>query len=292
MQIGDRAVRRLAIAASAIYLAVLLVFFVIYHVPPGPEFFIVFVLIYALSRSWTQRFVRDWIPFIILFVGYEAMYGIAYKITGVVHITELIDMELRIFGFIPTLVLQQFYRSPVLDFVGSFLYSLHFVIPVAFGFTLWRYLPDNFPRFTAALMLCVYSALITFLVYPSAPPWYGVKAINITSETTQSLGLSHRSLFDLFDVNPFAAFPSLHSAFPWLVSLYAVKIKRAKALPILALPVGIWFSAVYLGQHYVVDVIGGVTYSTCAYLIVEKLVPRLHSPFSASKIGIPVDRAA
>jgi membrane-associated phospholipid phosphatase len=41
------------------------------------------------------------------------------------------------------------------------------------------------------------------------------------------------------------------------------------------LPVGIWFSAVYLGEHYVIDVIGGIAYATCAYLATEKLFSKV-----------------
>jgi membrane-associated phospholipid phosphatase len=63
--------------------------------------------------------------------------------------------------------------------------------------------------------------------------------------------------------------------YPWLISLYALKIKKAKALPVLIFPVGVWFSAVYLGEHYVVDLIGGVIYGTCAFFLAEKLIPLL-----------------
>ena len=37
--------------------------------------------------------------------------------------------------------------------------------------------------------------------------------------------------------------------------LFAFKIWRWKALPVLALPVGTWFSVIYLGEHYFVDVL-------------------------------------
>ncbi len=61
--------------------------------------------------------------------------------------------------------------------------------------------------------------------------------------------------------------------YPWLISLYAFKIVRVKALPVLVLPFGVWFSTVYLGEHYVVDVIGGVVYGTLAFLFVEAVIP-------------------
>lgn len=88
----------------------------------------------------------------------------------------------------------------------------------------------------------------------------------------------YRSILGFFESDRYAAFPSLHAAYPWLVSLYAIKIRRFKALPVLVLPVCVWFSAVYLGEHYVVDLIGGIAYSTCAFLVVERLFP----PFSRS----------
>ena len=73
----------------------------------------------------------------------------------------------------------------------------------------------------------------------------------------------------------FAAFPSMHSALPFLISLFAIKIWKKKALPVLIFPVGVWFSAVYLGEHYVVDVLGGIVYAVAAFVAVEKILPLL-----------------
>lgn len=218
--------------------------------------------------------VRDWSPFVVLFFAYEAMYGFADNIAGIVH--ELKRVEMLIFGTIPTLVLQQFYRNPVLDYAGAFFYSLHFIVPATFGFIVWKYAPKNYWKYLFAFMLVSYGALITFMVYPTAPPLFGADATRILYEVGKETGApSYGSVFAYFESNPFAAFPRLHSAYPWLVSLFAIKIKRIKALPILLIPIGIWFSAVYLGEHYVIDVLGGITYSTCAFFLAEKLVPRL-----------------
>jgi membrane-associated phospholipid phosphatase len=204
-----------------------------------------------------------------------------------VHVTQPINADLKLFGVVPTLVLQQFYRSPFLDYLSTFLYSLHFVIPVVFAFLLWKYFPRNFRGYVLAFTIGTYAALMTYLFYPVAPPWYGVNAIRVLTELDKNSGVPfYRSFFDFVGSNPFAAFPSLHAMYPWLISLYTLKIGKAKALPILVFPAGVWFSVVYLGEHYVIDVIGAVIYGTCAFLIAEKLIPFIvqrHSHFLTRK---------
>ncbi len=252
---------------------------------PGPEFVVLVFFIYAASNKWSHRFVRDWIPLVTIFLSYEAMDSIVGSLHKTVHVEPPIKLELQLFGSIPTLVLQQFYRSPFLDFLGAFFYSLHFIAPVVFAFVLWKYSPRNYQGYILALAIGTYSALITFLVYPVAPPWYGlasaqgwngVQATRVLLSVDHSLGAPfYRTIFDYISSNPYAAFPSLHAMYPWLISLYALKIKKTRALPILVFPVGVWFSAVYLGEHYVIDIIGGVVYGTCAFFLAEKLIPLL-----------------
>jgi membrane-associated phospholipid phosphatase len=259
-----------------IYLVALCIFCLVYNIFPGPDLLVLCFFIYAAFAKRAQRFLKDWIPFLALFFAYEAMRGIAYNMAGEVHVTELINAELQIFGTIPTLVLQHLFRSPILDWIGAFFYSLHFLIPTVFAFILWRRSRENYSKYMIALLLCSYSALITVLLFPTAPPWFGVKADRILFQIDHDMGVPfYGTLFALIQPNPFAAFPSIHAAYPWLVSLYAIKIKRIKALPILILPFGIWFSAVYLGEHYVVDILGGIVYATVAFFLVEKLVTRL-----------------
>lgn len=279
-RIDDHLLHKLRIF-PIIYLAFLCVFCLVYKVFPGPDFLILCFFIYATYRKWARRFIKDWLPFVTLFLAYEAMRGIADNVLGVLHVNELISAESQIFGSIPTLVLQQFYRSPIFDYIGAFFYSLHFIAPTLFGIILWKYSPENYRKYIFAFLICSYSALITVLLYPSAPPWFGVNAQRILFQIDNAIGVPlYATIFVLIQPNPFAAFPSIHAAYPWLISLYAIKIKRIKALPILILPVGICFSAVYLGEHYIIDLLAGVAYATAAFFLVEKLIPRISSRYS------------
>jgi len=268
----------LSIVFPSVYVAFLSLFCLAYNVIPGPEFLVLCFFIYAAYNKWSRRFVKDWVPFVTLFLSYEAMYGVVGRIAGIVHVVEPINAELQIFGMIPSLVLQQFCRMPALDYVGAIFYSLHFIAPTVFAFLLWRTSPKDYWHYTLALAVCSYSALATFLVYPVAPPWFGVKAARILFDVDHNIGVPvYRTIFDFIQPNQFAAFPSLHSAYPWLISLFALKIGKKKALPILIFPLGVWFSAVYLGEHYIIDIIGGVAYASLAFFIAEKVIPRLTS---------------
>jgi membrane-associated phospholipid phosphatase len=145
---------------------------------------------------------------------------------------------------------------------------MHFIAPTIFAFVLWRYRPEHYKNYTFAFAVCTYSALLTFLVYPVAPPWFGVKATRVLFQIDRSLGVPmFQTIYDYIGVNSFAAFPSLHSAFPWLIALFAIKAWTKKALPIFIFPVMVWFSAIYLGEHYVIDVIGGIAYATLASIL-------------------------
>lgn len=260
----------------AVYAVILCGFYVTYHIYPGPEFVALCLVAYAGYNKWTRRFVRDWAPFVTLFLAYAALNGLVGSMSRFVHVEEPINADLALFGTIPTLVLQQFYRTPVLDYLGALFYSLHFIAPTVFAFILWKFRSKEYWKYTLAFAVCTYSALLTFLFYPVAPPWFGVDATRILFQVDKNLGVPvYHTIFDYIQPNLYAAFPSLHAAYPWLISLFALKIGKKKALPILVFPVLVWFSAVYLGEHYVVDIIGGVVYATAAFLVADKLIPRL-----------------
>ena len=274
-----RSSRFFALLFPAIYLAAIAVFSLRYHIIPGAEFLVLAFLIYAAYNKTTWRFLKDWLPFITVFISYEIMYGIVGTVAQNNLQIAPYNLEMGIFsGQLPCLLLQHAVRLPVLDYAGAFFYSLHFFAPAVFAFILWKVSPPNYWKYTVAFGVCTYGALITFLFYPVAPPWIEVPQVIriLTDSVDASLGIPvYRTMFDFLSPNLYAAFPSMHSALPFLISLFAIKIWKYKALPILIFPFGVWFSAVYLGEHYVVDVLGGIAYAAIAFVAVEKILPLL-----------------
>ena len=275
---------------SSLYIVAVTIFCVEYKIIPGPEFLVLGILIYAAYNDRTWHVFKDWLPFVTVFVSYEIMYSFIgiisqYNLHAGPH-----NLDMQLFGQAPSLILQQTIRIPVLDYMGAVFYGIYFFVPTVFAYIVWKESPKNYWKYTVAFGVLTYGALITFLFYPVAPPWIAVP--NVTRILTGSVDVQlhlpvYKTLFDFLSPNLYAAFPSMHSAMPWLVFLYAFKIWKWKSLPVLSIPVGTWFSAVYLGEHYFTDVLGGIAYATIAFIAVENILPLLSSRIGFLKKHVP-----
>jgi membrane-associated phospholipid phosphatase len=76
-------------------------------------------------------------------------------------------------------------------------------------------------------------------------------------------------LYTHLNPNQFAAFPSLHAAFPALAALYAWSRYRALSIALVLWTVAVMASIVYLGEHYIVDALDGLIYVAVATIAVE-----------------------
>jgi hypothetical protein len=80
--------------------------------------------------------------------------------------------------------------------------------------------------------------------------------------------ISLPTVYSKLGVNMVAAVPSLHAAYPLLATLFVCE-KLPKLLPLMAIYVlGVWMAVIYLGEHYVFDIITGVVYAVAAYGLV------------------------
>jgi len=124
--------------------------------------------------------------------------------------------------------------------------------------------------FSLTFLLVNIIGFIGYYIYPAAPPWYVQHYGFIFHEHTpgNSGGLSrfddicHISIFAALyskSSNVFAAMPSLHAAYMFIVLYYGIRTKMGWAnILFFMVMIGIWFSAVYNGHHYVLDVLAGI----------------------------------
>ncbi|HWY27914.1 MAG TPA: phosphatase PAP2 family protein [Candidatus Sulfotelmatobacter sp.] len=70
----------------------------------------------------------------------------------------------------------------------------------------------------------------------------------------------------MIESDPLAAIPSLHAAYITLFCYFAMKLRTLYGLISIPLTVGVLFSTVYLGQHYLVDLAAGAAVAGLAIL--------------------------
>jgi len=56
-----------------------------------------------------------------------------------------------------------------------------------------------------------------------------------------------------------------------LFSYFTIKLKSAYALVSIPITIGVLFSTIYLGQHYITDLVAGVAVAALCMLIVTRL---------------------
>ncbi len=264
------------------YVALVVVLMVARGAYMSPDLFIVFALVIAVVLGRTRLFLRDWLPFAAIFLAWESMRGMADDLGMAVHSDDVIAIErLFFFGRIPSEELQAALHTAgavnALDLAATFLYVAHFALPLVVAFAFWIVQPALFYRFLLALMVMSFAAFLCYLLLPVAPPRFAgafgeqLAVEDIARSTFMQLHFAPVTtwLYGSVSGNPVAAFPSLHSAYPLLAYLFARERWPRASLVLLGWSAAIWFAVVYLGHHYVLDVVGGILFAAGAYLVLK-----------------------
>ncbi|HEX3872847.1 MAG TPA: phosphatase PAP2 family protein [Solirubrobacteraceae bacterium] len=182
------------------------------------------------------------------------------------------------FGELPTVRLQRALAVP-----GGFrardkaLISTHWVwfsVPhLALTYILYRH-PARFPR-AAVMTYGVFDVgALCYWVIPTAPPWYAGEQGRLGSPADGSDGPVIRRmmveygeqfwreawgpLYSVLGGNPFAAMPSLHFATSVMAATLLVETGPVAGAVGTVYAAGIGFALVYLGEHYLVDLLAGL----------------------------------
>jgi membrane-associated phospholipid phosphatase len=146
------------------------------------------------------------------------------------------------------------------------------------GAWLWTTDRRSFRTFGLTLVALCALAFVTYVIAPTAPPWLAQPGTvrHLIEDTIQRSGVPAGLvwLYSHHDYNLYAAFPSLHAGFPVVAAAAAWRQSRNVGIVLWVWAVIVWIVVVYLGEHYVSDVIGGVVYATIAIVIVRLLSGR------------------
>jgi hypothetical protein len=293
---NDRIVRALVAA----YLVVLGILGCIWGIRLTPDVALVaVVLVVAIGlprwlapRGWPV--LQAWSPFLVLAMAYELIRGFGPAVISRVNIDDIPALERVLFGGRLATELLQAALRPLSGFdplaaIATIIYLAHTPLPLVVGAYLWFRYRRLFYDFLAALVVLSLLAFATYLVYPAAPPWWAAAVGHLSGAggeplvaylkpgafdgLVSSAGIDSRALFSLtfsdISPDPVAAFPSLHAAYPLLAFLVLRRIGGPVAWAMLGYTVVAWFSIVYLGDHYVVDILGAVAYVA----LVHRLLP-------------------
>lgn len=249
----------------------------------SPDYLLLLMVPVAALAGRLNRFLRDWVPFILIFLAWEAMRGLAPRLGFAPHVDDLARFEEWLFGgHLPTQVLQSLTPGPLLHpaaVAGTVVYFCHFAFPLAVGLVLWLIDRVQYLRYSVCLMAMSCAAFIIFLVAPTAPPWYAENQgllHGFAKLIDTSLPSAISPYYQVLNPNRLAAFPSLHAAFPFLSYLALRSVHPRAARLALAWCILVFVSVVYLGEHYVVDVVAGVGLAALAWwALMRHAVPRV-----------------
>jgi len=168
-------------------------------------------------------------------------------------------------------------------------------VPVPLAFALYLYLKGNkrdYLRFSCCWLLVNLMGFAGYYIHPAAPPWYvmtyGMEPVLDTPGNVAGLGRFDELLgLPVFhsiygkNANVFAAVPSLHAAYMLLATFYAVASRSGRLVVCVfaVICAGIWWTAVYSGHHYVLDVLLGILTAALGLLLFERVLLKL-SPIS------------
>src|ERR1022692_4509532 len=100
------------VAVSVAYLALVSGIMIWRGISVSPDYLLLLMVPVALLSGRFFAFLRDWVPFVALFLGYEALSGVAPKLGIKPQVGSMVHIERELFaGRDPSAVLQRHFGA-------------------------------------------------------------------------------------------------------------------------------------------------------------------------------------
>lgn len=225
---------------------------------------------------------RYWSLYMLGFVLFAHFRGFADDTFIPVRFQYVIDLDMAMFGgHLPTTWLQErFYtgQQAPLETFAFLIHGSYFIIPHLFALLIWRFRPKDLKPYALAALGIFTLGLVLYFLLPTAPPWMASR-LGLTAPMERIL--ENLNLFQRYDVfsriyvlvgdpNLVGAMPSLHLALTALGAFAMQRIDRRLGIAGWVYTLLMAFSLVYLGEHYVIDLLVGLLVAAVAWRVATR----------------------
>lgn len=169
------------------------------------------------------------------------------------------------------------------DFASYFYQTTHMIVTAGVLIWVWRHRRPQYKMMRTALAIVMLGGLATYWLYPLAPPRFALAGAVDTMS-------AHPVLFWGDNVtglaNLYAAMPSLHVAWAFWCALTVVLLTRSAWRHLAWLyPLTMMFVVMGTANHYVLDGVAGVVYTTVAVALSRSMYRKQ----SLSAVRVPLE---
>mmetsp|Transcript_22074 Transcript_22074/g.86817 ORF Transcript_22074/g.86817 Transcript_22074/m.86817 type:complete len:315 (-) Transcript_22074:56-1000(-) len=217
------------------------------------------------------------IPVVLWLSLFQVAGSLPDDIRPSIDVSTLPFVERLFFGY--SLLYKLFPPVDILVVAAAVPYLAHFSIPFLFSVYLWKVdgKPTLYLWYFGVMNL---TAVLTQLLYPTAPPWYNAKygvspaSYDLPGDPGRlgraDLMLDFPLFHSLYGASPvvFGSFPSLHAAWPFLLATYTTLMSVPFPTVLKwCYVLWVWWAAIFTKHHFLVDVLGGALYVALAVVI-------------------------
>ncbi|MBN1208236.1 MAG: inositol phosphorylceramide synthase [Myxococcaceae bacterium] len=250
-----------------------------------------------------RRFLRGVFPIWLTGILLDTQW-LWLGLRGGIHTGDLWELERALFPAPGGTTWPAWFETrthAVLDFFCGLSYAAYLYEVLLLSVLLFFRKHPRFELMAWAFLGLNVLGLVTYVLYPAAPPWYVLKygpgPADLAAPASQAgtarfdalLGIHYFASFYSRNPNVFGAMPSLHAAYPTLVVWQVWSMGRAWRVGSVAFAALVCFSAIYLQHHYILDVAAGVLFALVACAAAEYAFARRESPAPASVTLLPGD---
>ena len=241
------------------------------------------VSVFVLARRW-----GDWgilVAYVAAMFFFIQLRDAADE-TGLRTLTAyVLDWELWMFaGITPSAWLQARIGGASSDpgfpaFFAAIVHWTWFIFPHAAVLGAWLFARKMAWRVTIIVALTFYLGVLLYFTVPTAPPWMAAdqglvdgiaRGMNAVGPAILGVEFYNWAFEAMAEPNPIAAMPSLHFAASFVVVGVGILLRSWKVIAVsVVYCIALAFSLVYLGEHYIADIIAGAAVALIAFSAVE-----------------------